>query len=312
MARLRTIFMGTPEFAVPCLKRLIEISDVLAVVTQPDKRQGRGQHIVFSPVKSFALEKGLTVYQPDKIKQDEAVIETLESLKPDVIVVVAYGQILPERVLDIPELACINVHASLLPRYRGAAPMQWAIINGEVKTGVTTMKMDAGLDTGDMILKSEIDITEDMNLETLHDLLMAEGAELLAKTIAALEKGELNAVKQDDSLANYAPMITKETGRIDWEKDARTIHNLVRGLDSWPGAYCSRDGKIFKIWKSRITDYTGAGKPGEIIALTNDGIIVGTGKGLLEILEIQAPGKKRIRVADYVRGNKLELHSYFE
>lgn len=312
MAKLRTIFMGTPEFAVPCLKKLQEITDVQAVITQPDKRQGRGQHIVFSPVKQFAVDNGLLVMQPDKIKNDEAFMDRLAAMAPDIIVVVAFGQILPKRVLDIPRLGCVNVHASLLPRYRGAAPMQWAIINGEAKTGVTTMLMDVGLDTGDMLLKTEIDITEDMNLEQLHDELMTAGAELLADTVAAMENSTLKPEKQDDSQSNYAPMIEKTTGKIDWKCPAAEIHNLIRGLDSWPGAYCIRDGKVYKIWKSRKVNDGLGGKPGEIMDITKDGLIVAAGEGCLELLELQAPGKKRMKVSDYLRGNKMELHSFFE
>ena len=312
MAKLRTVFMGTPEFSVPCLAKLAELTEVLAVITQPDKRQGRGQHIVFSPVKQFAVEHDLTVWQPDKIKNDESFMEQLAALQPDLIVVVAFGQILPKRVLDIPRLGCVNVHASLLPRYRGAAPMQWSIINGETKTGVTTMLMDVGLDTGDMLLKSEVEIGENMTLEQLHDSLMGCGADILAETVAALTKGTLHPEKQQDSLSNYAPMITKETGRIDWTKDAAEIHNLVRGLDSWPGAYTSYDGKIFKIWQTRKTVAAVPAKPGEIIDINKEGLVVGTGNGLLAITELQAPGKKRMKAVDYLRGNKLELHSMFE
>ena len=312
MAGLRTIFMGTPEFSVPCLEKLNEQTEIIAVITQPDKRQGRGQHIVFSPVKQFAVEHGLEVLQPDKIKNDEPFMKKLEEMKPDLIVVVAFGQILPKRVLDIPRLGCVNVHASLLPRYRGAAPMQWSLINGETKTGVTTMLMDVGLDTGDMLLKSEVAIDENMNLEQLHDSLMVCGADLLAETVVALENGTVQPEKQHDELSNYSPMITKDTGKIDWSKDAQTIHDLVRGLDSWPGAYTSYSGKIFKIWQTRKTAAVAPAKPGEIVEINKDGLVVGTGNGLLTITELQAPGKKRMKAADYLRGNKMDVHSMFE
>lgn len=311
MIKLKTVFMGTPEFSVPCLKKLIDISTVVAVVTQPDKRQGRGQHIVFSPVKECALANGLKVFQPDKIKNDEDFMTVLEELKPDLIVVVAFGQILPKRVLNIPKYGCINVHASLLPSYRGAAPMQWAILNGEKKTGVTTMRMDVGLDTGDMLLSSEIAILPDMTLEELHDKMMIDGANLLVRTIGALCDNKLIPKKQNDELSSYAPMITKETGRIDWKKSAIEIHNLVRGLDSWPGAYCMIADKVFKIWKTRVVIVESYGKAGEVLEETKDGLLIGTGNGGIEILEIQAPGKKRMKVKDYLRGNKIEIHTFF-
>ena len=311
MSKLRTIFMGTPEFAVPCAKKLTEISDVIAVVTQPDQRSGRGQKFTATPVKKFAQEKGIPVYQPIKVKADDFV-PILEALKPDLIVVVAFGQILSQRILDIPKYGCINVHASLLPRYRGAAPMQWCLINGEKETGVTTMFMNAGLDTGDMLQKSVVEITPDMNLETLHDALSEKGAELLASTVQALQEGTLERTPQDDSLSNYAPMITKETGRIDWKKSAQEIHNLVRGLDSWPGAYTTLDGKMFKIWRTRCAEASVDAAPGEVVNLTKKGFMIGTGDGVLEILELQAPGKKRMSAANFVCGHSLDEHTRFD
>ena len=311
MEKLRTVFMGTPEFAVPCLKKLIEISNVIGVVTQPDKRQGRGQHIVFSPVKNCALENNLPVFQPEKVRNNDDFLAVLNGLKPDLIVVVAFGQILPKSVLDLPKYGCINVHASLLPKYRGAAPMQWSIINGEEKTGITIMLMDVGLDTGDMLLSSETIIDDDMTLENLHDKLMEGGAELLEKAVIELPQNRLTPKKQDDSISNYAPMITKETCRIDWKKSSRDIHNLVRGLNSWPGAYCMLNNKVFKIWKTKHSDNVESGEPGEFLSESKDGIIVNTGKGTLEIIEIQAPGKKRMKIIDYLRGNTIPLHSKF-
>ena len=311
MKKFRTIFMGTPDFSVPCLARLAEITEIIGVVTQPDKPRGRGQKLTPSPVKAFAMEKGFTVYQPAKIKTEEFT-RILKDLQPDLMVVVAFGQILSQQILDIPAYGCINVHASLLPRYRGAAPIQWSVINGEKLTGVTTMFMDAGLDTGDMLLKSEVPITEDMIAEELHDALMEAGADLLVKTVAKIADGTIQRIHQADADSNYAPMLSKETGHIDWTKPAWDIHNLVRGLNSWPGAYSILQGKTFKIWRTRVADAEAVCEPGEILELTKQGFLAGTGKGILEILEIQAPNKKKMAASDYVRGHGLELHLKFE
>lgn len=303
--------MGTPDFSVPCLARLAEITEIIGVVTQPDKPRGRGQKLTPSPVKAFAMEKGFTVYQPAKIKTEEFT-RILKDLQPDLMVVVAFGQILSQQILDIPAYGCINVHASLLPRYRGAAPIQWSVINGEKLTGVTTMFMDAGLDTGDMLLKTEVPITEDMIAEELHDALMEAGADLLVKTVAKIADGTIQRIHQADADSNYAPMLSKETGHIDWTKPAWDIHNLVRGLNSWPGAYSILQGKTFKIWRTRVADAEAVCEPGEILELTKQGFLAGTGKGILEILEIQAPNKKKMAASDYVRGHGLELHLKFE
>lgn len=303
--------MGTPDFSVPCLARLAEITEIIGVVTQPDKPRGRGQKLTPSPVKAFAMEKGFTVYQPAKIKTEEFT-RILKDLHPDLMVVVAFGQILSQQILDIPAYGCINVHASLLPRYRGAAPIQWSVINGEKLTGVTTMFMDAGLDTGDMLLKTEVPITEDMIAEELHDALMEAGADLLVKTVAKIANGTIQRIHQADADSNYAPMLSKETGHIDWTKPAWDIHNLVRGLNSWPGAYSILQGKTFKIWRTRVADAEAVCEPGEILELTKQGFLAGTGKGILEILEIQAPNKKKMAASDYVRGHGLELHLKFE
>ena len=310
MKRLKTVFMGTPDFAVPCLARLLEISEVIGIVTQPDKKRGRGQKIMPSPVKVFAQTHDLPVYQPYKIRE-EKFIEELEKLAPDLIVVVAFGQILPQRILDIPPLGCINVHASLLPRYRGAAPMQRCLMAGETMTGVTTMFMDAGLDTGDMLLQEKVEIDASMTMETLHDLLSNIGAGLLVKTIMALMDGTLLRIKQDDSVSCYAAMLTKETGKINWTKSAIELHNLVRALDSWPGAYTRFAGKIFKIWRTRVHDGEHGGDPGEVIYQTEQGLVVATGKGALEILELQAPGKRRMSTTEYLRGHVIPEHSFF-
>lgn len=250
MKRLKTVFMGTPEFAVPCLQRLIEISDVAGVVTQPDKKRGRGQKLSSSPVKAFAQQSNLAVFQPERIR-DEDFMSQLESLSPELIVVVAFGQILPQHILELPLFGCINVHASLLPRYRGAAPMQRCLMAGETLTGVTTMFMDAGLDTGDILLNEKVEIDADTTLEMLHDTLSEIGANLLEKTLTALIDGTLVRTPQDDSVSSYAAMLTKDTGKMDWNKSAVELHNLVRALNSWPGAYSFFEGKLFKIWRTR-------------------------------------------------------------
>lgn len=275
--KLKTIFMGTPEFAVPNLEALKDKVELITIVTQPDRPRGRGHKLLPSPVKVWAIDNSIPILQSERIKTDEFTSK-LEELKPDLIVVVAFGQILSQRILDLPKYGCINVHASLLPRYRGAAPIEWSLINGETKTGVTTMMMDAGLDTGDMLVKREIAIDEDMILPELREKLMQLGAEALIETIDKLVDGTLTREKQDNTLSNYAPMLTKETGLIDWSKPAREIHNLVRGL--YGGAYTIIDGQKYKIWRTKLVD------------------------DKLEILEIQAPNSKKLPFADFLRGHK--------
>ncbi len=295
MEKLKVIFMGTPDFAVPSLAALIDKTQVICVVTQPDRPKGRGHKLQPPPVKVFAEENNLRVIQPLKVKAREVVAELAE-LKPDLIVVVAFGQILSQKILDIPRFGCINVHASLLPKYRGAAPIEWAIINGEKITGITTMQMNAGLDTGDILFKSEVKISDDMILPELRERLMTVGADLLLKTLYKLQNGGLEPIKQDDSLSTYAPLLKKDTGLIDWNKSAREIHNLVRGL--YGGA---RAGK-FKIWRTRLArENLSAGE----IKIVDGKFFVGTGDGALEILEIQAPNSKKLNAADFLRGNKV-------
>ena len=309
MKRFRVIFMGTPDFAVPCLARLVEISDVVAVVTQPDRPKGRGQKLLPPPVKVFAQEHGIAVYQPVRVKAPDFV-DVLRGLAPDLIVVVAFGQILSKEILSLPPLGCINVHASLLPRYRGAAPMQWAIVRGEKETGVTTMFMDEGLDTGDMLIRETLPITQAMTAAELHDAMMKLGADVLEKTLFSLSDGTLKRTPQDDALSTYAPLLDKEVGRIDWKKPAQEIHDLVRGLNSWPGAYTMLAGQKFKIWRTRLAE--GTAEPGEIVSVTKRGLLVGTGEGMLEILELQAPSKKKMAAGDYVRGHGLQLPARFD
>ena len=310
MKKFRVIFMGTPEFAVPCLAALHETCEVIGVITQPDKPRGRGQKLMPSPVKAWAEAHDLPVWQPAKIKTEEFTAQ-LEAMKPDLMVVVAFGQILSQRILDIPAYGCINVHASLLPRYRGAAPMQWCVINGEEKTGVTTMFMDAGLDTGDMLLARELAIGPDMTLEEVHDGLMAMGSQVLIETLERLSDGTLQRIPQTGE-SNYAPMLTKETGHIDWTKPAADVHNLVRGLNSWPGAYTALDGAKYKIWRTHRTGEPATAEAGTIVkADKKDGLLVAAGDELLEILELQAPGKKKMRAADYLNGHGIALPAAF-
>ncbi|HBQ29639.1 MAG TPA: methionyl-tRNA formyltransferase, partial [Mitsuokella multacida] len=278
---------------------------------QPDKPRGRGQKLVPSPVKAWAEAHGLPVWQPKKIKE-EAFTAFLEEQKPDLMVVVAFGQILSQRILDIPPYGCINVHGSLLPRYRGAAPMQWCVIDGEKKTGITTMFMDAGLDTGDMLLKAEFPIGPDTTLEEVHDGLMELGAKVLIETLEALSAGTLKRIPQTGE-SNYAPMLTKETGHIHWTDPAKKIHDLVRGLDSWPGAYTFLDGKKYKIWRTRCTVEKTAAQPGTILrADKKEGLFVAAGDGVLEVTELQAPGKKRMAARDYLNGHAIALPAQFE
>ncbi len=304
MTGLRIIFMGTPEFACPTLRTLIDRGEnVVAVVTQPDRPKGRGQQTLPPPVKVLAEEHGIKVLQPVKVRLPES-IEEIRALEPDLIVVIAFGQILPKALLDIPKYGCINVHASLLPRYRGAAPLNWCIINGESETGVTTMMMDVGLDTGDMLLKSATPIDPDEDTQSLHDRMSKLGAELLAETLDRLVAGELVPEKQDDSLTCYAPIMKKEDGLIDWQKSARDIKNQVRGMTPWPGAFSYLDDKLLKVYK--VQTATGSGVPGTVLAASREGIEVACGEGSLLISELQLEGKKRMAAGDFLAGYKVQ------
>jgi methionyl-tRNA formyltransferase len=304
MTGMRIIFMGTPEFACPTLSKMIERGEqIVAVVTQPDRPKGRGQQTLPPPVKVLAEQHGIPVLQPVKVRQPD-VIEQIRSYNPDVIVVVAFGQILPKALLEIPKHGCINVHASLLPRYRGAAPLNWCIINGETETGITTMMMDVGLDTGDMLLKAATPIDPDEDTRSLHDRLSQIGADLLAETLDHLAAGKLVPEKQDDSVTCYAPMLKKEDGLIDWAKDACTIKNLVRGMTPWPGAYSYLDDKLLKVY--RVQYATGTGTPGEVIKAGRDGIEVACGTGSIVLHELQLEGKKRLNAGEFLAGCKLE------
>ena len=311
MNNLKIVFMGTPDFAVPCLKTLNENYEVIAVITQPDRPKGRGQKLTPSPIKEYALEHNLTVLQPEKIKTSETE-EQLKKLAPDLIVVVAFGQILSKAILDIPQLGCINVHASLLPKYRGAAPIHWSIINGETKSGITTMYMDVGLDTGDMILKEEVSISAKMNTGELHDTLMNIGAKTLLQTIKQIAEGSVVRNKQNDAEASYAPLLTKELERINWLLPAQEIYNLVRGLNPWPVAFSIFKGKKLKIWQTKVIDNVTIGEIGTVLSLTETGFTVQTGKGILEILELQPESKRKMTAKDFVCGNQISINDKLE
>ena len=311
MNNLKIVFMGTPDFAVPCLKTLNENYEVIAVITQPDRPKGRGQKLTPSPIKEYALEHNLTVLQPEKIKTSETE-EQLKKLAPDLIVVVAFGQILSKAILDIPQLGCINVHASLLPKYRGAAPIHWSIINGETKTGITTIYMDVGLDTGDMILKEEVSISAKMNTGELHDTLMNIGAKTLLQTIKQIAEGSVVRNKQNDAKASYAPLLTKELERINWLLPAQEIYNLVRGLNPWPVAFSIFKGKKLKIWQTKVIDNVTIGEIGTVLSLTETGFTVQTGKGILEILELQPESKRKMTAKDFVCGNQIAINDKLE
>lgn len=301
---MRVVFMGTPEFAVPALEKIIEDGhEVIAVVTQPDKCKNRGMKVQYSAVKECALNHGLNVLQPISIKNEKDFITAYEKLNPDITVVVAFGQILPKEILDIPKYGCVNVHGSLLPNYRGAAPIQWSVINGDKVTGITTMYMDVGLDTGDMILKEEVEIGKEETAGELYEKLSVVGAKLLSKTLKAIEKGDAPRIPQPIEYT-YAPMLTKEMGKIDWNKKSAEIDSLVRGVNPWPGAFTEINGKKFKIHK--VKSSSGKGIPGSIISAdSKNGFIVATSDGAIEIIELQPENKKRMFAKDYLRGNSI-------
>ncbi|MDY5955990.1 MAG: methionyl-tRNA formyltransferase [Frisingicoccus sp.] len=303
---MRVVFMGTPDFSVPTLEKIIEAGhEVIGVVTQPDKAKGRGKKVLFPPVKEMALAHDLPVYQPRRARDPEF-IEEMKALNPDVMVVVAFGQILPKAILDIPKYGCINVHASLLPKYRGAAPIQWAVIRGEKVSGVTTMQMDVGLDTGDMLLKKEVLLDEEETGGSLHDKLSTLGGNLLIETLEKIEAGDIHPEKQDDSQAGeYARMLDKNLGRIDFSMPAVEIERLIRGLNPWPSAFTSYNGKTMKLWKAKA-DNCGQGVPGQVIHVDKNSFTVQTGQGTLQILELQMEGKKRMDAGAFLRGCPLE------
>ena len=303
---MKIVFMGTPDFAVPSLEALIEKFGVEAVFTQPDRPRGRGKKMVFSPVKEVAVKHDIKVFQPEKLKDDREAVEYLKELKPDFIIVVAFGQILTKEVLDIPKYGCINLHASLLPMYRGAAPLNWVIINGEKKSGNTTMLMDVGLDTGDMLLKDEVEITDNMTSGELHDILMNRGGELLIKTIEGLADGSIKGEKQEGETC-YAKMLSKDTGKIDWNKSAKDIHNLIRGLNPWPIAHTTYKDESMKIYESTVLSENSSKEPGTIIEVSKKGMKVSCGKGILLVKKIQFPNGKPLTIEQYINGKDIEV-----
>ena len=327
---MNILFMGTPDFAQESLKSLVESDyNIIGVVTNVDKPKGRGMKMLYTPVKEYALEKNIPVYQPEKVRNNTEFIEKIKELNPDVICVVAYGKILPKEILDIPKYGCINVHASLLPKYRGAAPIQWAVLNGDKETGVTTMYMDIGMDTGDMILTEKTQIGEEETTGELWDRLSKIGGNLLVETLKQIEQGTVKRTKQPDDFT-MAPMLNKEMSKIDWEnKTASEIHNLVRGLNPIMGAYTFLNDKKIKFWKVKernekelilvfpeLEDYLFKLKevePGTVLfASDKDGLFIKANKGILEVLEIQGENAKRMPVTDFLRGNSIMAGEMFE
>lgn len=301
---MKIVFMGTPDFSVGALDALVEAGhEIIAVVTQPDKPKGRSGQMQFPPVKECALRHGLTVLQPVKIKTPEWV-DKLRELKADVFVVAAFGQILSKEILDMPKYGCVNIHASLLPKYRGAAPINWAIINGEKETGVTIMQMNEGVDTGDMLSHVVVPIAPKETAESLFDKLAKAGAELIVETLPKLEAGEIIPVPQDESQSSHVKMMNKSLGKIDWNQDAVVIERLVRGLNSWPSAYTYYQGKSVKLWDCDVVEAATKAVPGTIIAVAKDSFDVATGNGALRVLELQLEGKKRMDTKSFLLGNQ--------
>ena len=310
-ADLKVVFMGTPDFAVPSLREIFKnpAFQVAGVVTQPDRPKGRGNKLTAPPVKKAALELGVEVYQPKSVNTPEAYTKLVE-WKPDLIAVVAFGQILKPNVLELPPLGCINVHASLLPKYRGAAPIQWAIINGETKTGVTTMFMEQGLDTGDIILQEELEILPEETSGELHDRLAVMGSHLLLRTLQLLAEGAALRRPQEDSEASYCPTIKREHEVIHWDKSAVQVVNHIRGLNPWPGSYTTLEEKTVKIWRASVSDRNGNmaedAVPGQVVNVENKGIIVQTGKGQIVIEELQLQNRSRMSAEEFLRGNSIQ------
>lgn len=304
----KIIYMGTPDFAVPALRALVKAGyEIAGVVTQPDKPRGRGNTMLPTPVKEEAVKHGITVYQPVKVREPEF-LEVLQEIHPDLIVVAAFGQIIPQTILDLPEYGCINIHASLLPKYRGAAPIQWAILDGEKETGVTIMKMDAGLDTGDIIAKRVIPLADDETGGTLFDKLAEEGASLLLETLPSIfDKTAVYEPQPGESTTHYASMITKQMGRLDFTKDARELERLVRGMNPWPSAYTFLNGKSLKVWTCAVLQKDTEGiRPGTVIRADREGIAVACGKDFLLLQEVQLEGKKRMSADAFLRGYPVE------
>lgn len=307
---MKIIYMGTPDFAVAPLEAILKAGhEVTAVVTQPDRQKGRGREVQYSPVKECALSYGIPVLQPLKIKEKDAV-EELRKYPADIFVVAAFGQLLSEEILNMPRLGCINIHASLLPAYRGAAPIQWCVINGEEKTGVTIMQMAKGMDTGDILLQKEVVLDEKETGGSLFDRLMETGAELIVEVLPKIEAGELTPVVQKEELATYAGKITKDMGNIDFAKSAVTIERLIRGLNPWPSAFTHYKGKILKIWEADVVSECANAEnpvPGTVIAMDKESFTLATGKGALRIRSLQPEGKKRMSCAEFMRGYEVKV-----
>lgn len=311
---MKIVFMGTPDFAVPSLKKMIEKFNVSAIVTQPDKPSGRGKKVSISPIKEVGLSNEIPIFQPEKIRTDSVIINKLKELKPDFIIVVAYGQILTKEILDIPRIGCICLHASLLPMYRGSAPINWCLINGEIKTGNTTILMDTGIDTGDMLMKSEVEISESMTAGELYNLLKINGAELLEETINGIITGKICGIKQPNNGSSYVKMLNKQIAKINWNDSSINIHNLIRGLsswpykniNSWPTAYTYYKDIPVKIFKSKSLEANIIDPPGYIIDSNDEGIKVATKNGILIIEILQFPGGKPLEVKEFLKGNKIE------
>lgn len=309
---MKVIFMGTPDFAVGTLEAIIEAGhEVTLVVTQPDKPKGRGKAMQFTPVKECAVAHNIPVFQPTKIREPECVAE-LRKYEADIIIVVAFGQILTTEILEMPKYGCFNVHASLLPKYRGAAPIQRVIIDGEKESGVTIQQMNEGIDTGDMLLKVTVPIEEKETGGSYHDKLSAAGAKLCVEAMKQAEAGTLRPEKQDDSLSCYAKMLDKKLGEIDWSKEAAVIERLVRGLNPWPSAYSHLHGKTLKIWSADVLDKQYEAQPGQVAEVTKDAVIIQTGKGALAVKELQLEGKKRMAAGDFLRGYQVEIGTALE
>lgn len=309
---MRIVFMGTPDFSVPTLEALVKAGhEVVAVVTQPDKPKGRGKAVLMTPVKEKAMELGIAVYQPVKAR-DEAFVSVLRELAPDAMVVIAFGQILPKSILDIPAYGCINIHGSLLPKYRGAAPLQWSVLDGETETGLTTMMMDVGMDTGDMLEKLAVPMDKKETYGSIHDKLSVLGGELILSTLEKLQQGTLGRTPQDETEATYTKKITKAMGDIDWSVDAAAIERLIRGLNPWPSAYTSWEGKIIKIWDADVVSDEYPGSFGEIVKVDKKTVLVKTGKGALSLKSLQLEGKKRMDVDAFLRGCPMQEGAVFK
>ncbi len=305
---MKVIFMGTPDFSVGTLEALVEAGhEVVLAVTQPDKPKGRGKEMQFTPVKECALRHNIPVYQPRRVREAESIAE-LRKYEADIMVVVAFGQILPKEILEMTPYGCVNVHASLLPKYRGAAPIQWSIIDGGATTGVTTMQMNEGLDTGDMLLKIELPIEEKETGGSLHDKLADAGAKLCVETLEGLQKGEITPIPQGEMTTSYAKMLDKQLGNIDWNKSAIEIERLIRGLTPWPSAYTSWNDKVMKIWDAEVSEECASesASAGTIICVEKDSFSVQTGNGVLKVRELQIPGKKRMEADAFLRGYQVQ------